>query len=124
MRCEECNGHRWKQEILSIRYRDKSIHDALKLSAEQAADFFSAQPRLATPCRLLRETGLGYLQLGQTSPTLSGGEAQRLKLVTELAAAQIAADQAQAKVGPAGPPIISFFWRNRRLASTLPMSAA
>ena len=97
VRCEECNGHRWKQEILSIRYRDKSIHDALKLSAEQAADFFSAQPRLATPCRLLRETGLGYLQLGQTSPTLSGGEAQRLKLVTELAAAQIAADQAQAK---------------------------
>jgi excinuclease ABC subunit A len=97
VRCEECGGHRWKQEILSIRYRDKSIHEALKLSAEQAAEFFSAQPRLATPCRLLTETGLGYLQLGQTSPTLSGGEAQRLKLVTELAAAQIAADQAQAK---------------------------
>ena len=97
VRCEECDGHRWKQEILSIRYRDKSIHDALHLSAEQAADFFSAQPRLATPCRLLKETGLGYLELGQTSPTLSGGEAQRLKLVTELAAAQIAADQAQAK---------------------------
>ena len=97
VRCEECGGHRWKQEILSIRYRDKSIHEALQLSAEQAADFFSAQPRLATPCRLLAETGLGYLQLGQTSPTLSGGEAQRLKLVTELAAAQISADQAQAR---------------------------
>jgi excinuclease ABC subunit A len=97
VRCEECNGHRWKPEILSIRYREKSIHDALHLSAEQAAEFFSAQPRLATPCRLLTETGLGYLELGQTSPTLSGGEAQRLKLVTELAAAQISADQAQAK---------------------------
>ena len=97
VRCEECGGHRWKQEILSVRYREKSIHDALHLSAEQAAEFFSAQPRLATPCRLLAETGLGYLQLGQTSPTLSGGEAQRLKLVTELAAAQISADQARAR---------------------------
>ena len=97
VRCEECNGLRWKPEILAIRYRDISIQQALSLSAEQAADFFSSHPRLATPCRLLTETGLGYLQLGQTSPTLSGGEAQRLKLVTELASAQIAADHAHAK---------------------------
>ena len=97
VRCEECGGLRWKPEILAIRYRDISIQQALAMSAEQAADFFSAHPRLATPCRLLTETGLGYLQLGQTSPTLSGGEAQRLKLVTELAAAQIAADHAQTR---------------------------
>ena len=97
VRCEECNGLRWKPEILAIRYRDISIQQALSLSAEQAAEFFSVHPRLATPCRLLKETGLGYLQLGQTSPTLSGGEAQRLKLVTELASAQIAADHAHAK---------------------------
>ena len=97
VRCEECNGLRWKPEILAIRYRDISIQQALSLSAEQAAEFFSPHPRIATPCRLMTETGLGYLQLGQTSPTLSGGEAQRLKLVTELATAQIAADQAHAK---------------------------
>ena len=97
VRCEECNGMRWKPEILAIRYRDISIHQALALSAEKAAEFFAPHPRIATPCRLMTETGLGYLQLGQTSPTLSGGEAQRLKLVTELASAQIAADHAHAK---------------------------
>jgi len=97
VRCEECNGLRWKPEILAIRYRDISIQQALALSAEQASEFFAPHPRIATPCRLMTETGLGYLQLGQTSPTLSGGEAQRLKLVTELASAQIAADQAHAK---------------------------
>ena len=97
VRCEECGGLRWKPEILAIRYRDISIQQALSMSAGQAAEFFSPHPRIATPCRLMTETGLGYLQLGQTSPTLSGGEAQRLKLVTELATAQIAADHAQAK---------------------------
>ena len=97
VRCEECNGLRWKPEILAIRYRDISIQQALALSAEQASEFFAPHPRIATPCRLMTETGLGYLQLGQTSPTLSGGEAQRLKLVTELASAQIAAEQAHAK---------------------------
>ena len=80
-----------------MHYRDISIQQALALSAEQAAEFFAPHPRIATPCRLMSETGLGYLQLGQTSPTLSGGEAQRLKLVTELAAAQIAADHAHMK---------------------------
>jgi len=97
VRCEECNGMRWKPEILALRYRDISIQQALSLSAEKAAEFFAPHPRIATPCRLMTETGLGYLQLGQTSPTLSGGEAQRLKLVTELASAQIAADHAHAK---------------------------
>ena len=97
VRCEECNGLRWKPEILAMHYRDISIQQALALSAEQAAEFFAPHPRIATPCRLMSETGLGYLQLGQTSPTLSGGEAQRLKLVTELAAAQIAADHAHMK---------------------------
>ena len=97
VRCEECNGLRWKPEILALRYRDLSIQQALSLSAEKAAEFFAPHPRIATPCRLMAETGLGYLQLGQTSPTLSGGEAQRLKLVTELATAQIAADHAHAK---------------------------
>lgn len=97
VRCEECNGMRWKPEILALRYRDISIQQALTLSAEKAAEFFAPHPRISTPCRLMTETGLGYLSLGQTSPTLSGGEAQRLKLVTELASAQIAADHAHAK---------------------------
>lgn len=82
--CEACRGARYNPRTLQVRYKGKTIADVLEMNMEQAADFFAAQPRLADPLRLLCETGLGYLTLGQASNTLSGGEAQRIKLVAEL----------------------------------------
>ena len=86
VRCETCNGTRFNPETLDIQYRGKNIAQALELSVEEAIDFFSSFPRVARPLEALRDTGLGYLKLGQTSPTLSGGEAQRVRLVTHLLA--------------------------------------
>ncbi len=82
--CESCRGARYNSRTLQVRYKGKTIADVLNMNMEVAAEFFSAQPRLADPLRLLCETGLGYLTLGQASNTLSGGEAQRIKLVAEL----------------------------------------
>ncbi|MBQ1960013.1 MAG: ATP-binding cassette domain-containing protein, partial [Akkermansia sp.] len=82
--CEACRGARYNTRTLQVRYKGKTIADVLNMNMEEAADFFAAQPRLADPLRLLCETGLGYLTLGQASNTLSGGEAQRIKLVAEL----------------------------------------
>jgi excinuclease ABC subunit A len=84
VRCETCGGCRFNRETLDIAYRGKNIAQVLELSVDEAIDFFSAMPRITRPLEALRDTGLGYLKLGQTSPTLSGGEAQRLKLVTHL----------------------------------------
>ncbi|MBX7208967.1 MAG: excinuclease ABC subunit UvrA [Verrucomicrobiaceae bacterium] len=86
--CEVCNGQRFNSATLEIEYNGKHIGDVLKMSITEAAEFFTAMPRIARPLQLLAETGIGYLQLGQPSPTLSGGEAQRLKLVTELSSGQ------------------------------------
>jgi excinuclease ABC subunit A len=83
--CETCRGRRYGPETLEVLYNGKSIADVLDLTIEQAVDFFADVPRLYRPLALLRDTGLGYLTLGQRSPTLSGGEAQRIKLVAELA---------------------------------------
>ena len=83
--CETCRGRRYGSETLEVLYNGKSIADVLDLTIEQAVDFFADVPRLHRPLALLRDTGLGYLTLGQRSPTLSGGEAQRIKLVAELA---------------------------------------
>lgn len=83
--CEDCGGRRYGPELLGIHWKDRSIADILEMSFEEAADFFSFHSRLGDMLRLMVETGLGYLTLGQSSPTLSGGEAQRLKLVSELA---------------------------------------
>ncbi|MEM0965785.1 MAG: excinuclease ABC subunit UvrA [Verrucomicrobiota bacterium] len=83
--CEECEGKRYRDDLLEILWRDRSIADVLEMSFEEAADFFYFDNSIQKVLQLMVETGLGYLKLGQPSPTLSGGEAQRLKLVSELA---------------------------------------
>ncbi|TVP78126.1 MAG: excinuclease ABC subunit UvrA, partial [Puniceicoccaceae bacterium] len=83
--CEDCQGRRYGAELDDLRWHGKSIADVLQMSFEEAAEFFSFHTQLSSLMQLMVETGLGYIQLGQYSPTLSGGEAQRLKLVSELA---------------------------------------
>ncbi|HEY8900453.1 MAG TPA: excinuclease ABC subunit UvrA [Chthoniobacterales bacterium] len=85
MPCEECGGKRYNPPTLEVKYNEKSIGDVMAMPVEQAAEFFAANPKIKRSLDLLVETGLGYLTLGQPSPTLSGGEAQRIKLVTQLA---------------------------------------
>lgn len=83
--CEECRGWRFNEETLSVRYKEKHIGEVLAMNMEEATEFFSAISSVRHTLQLLQDVGLGYLTLGQQSPTLSGGEAQRIKLVTELA---------------------------------------
>jgi excinuclease ABC subunit A len=82
--CEECKGTRYKPEILEIRYRGKNIHEVLDLTVKEALHFFSGVPKIVEKLRVLEELGLGYLRLGQSATTLSGGEAQRMKLAAHL----------------------------------------
>ena len=84
MTCDTCQGNRFSPEVLDILYNGKTIADVLELSVDEAAEFFGAIPKIHRALKALHDTGLGYLKLGQTSPTLSGGEAQRVRLVTHL----------------------------------------
>ncbi len=82
--CESCNGQRYNPATLDVTFRQKNIGQVLAMTIDEASAFFESQPRISHPLKLMVDTGLGYLQLGQPSPTLSGGEAQRIKLVSEL----------------------------------------
>ncbi len=97
--CDICNGKRFTQETLEVKWKDKSIGDVLAMNVDEAADFFSAHSHIHRALTLLQEVGLGYLTLGQQSPTLSGGEAQRIKLVTELAKARTPGERVARRAG-------------------------
>jgi len=82
--CEECKGTRYKPEVLEVRYRGKNIHEVLNMTVHEAMQHFAGTPKIADRLRMLDEVGLGYLRLGQSATTLSGGEAQRVKLASHL----------------------------------------
>ena len=82
--CEVCKGKRYNRETLEVRYKGKNIYDVLEMTVEDAYEFFKSIPQIESKLRTLNDVGLGYIKLGQPSTTLSGGEAQRIKLATEL----------------------------------------
>jgi excinuclease ABC subunit A len=86
--CEECNGTRYKSTILDIRYKGKNIHDVLNMTVKEALVYFAGHPKIVDKLYVLDEVGLGYVRLGQSATTLSGGEAQRVKLASHLATAR------------------------------------
>ena len=82
--CEVCKGHRYNRETLEVRYKEKNIYDVLEMTVSEGVEFFANIPRIYNKLKTLEEVGLGYIKIGQSSTTLSGGEAQRIKLATEL----------------------------------------
>ena len=97
--CEECKGTRYKAQVLDVRYRGKNIHEVLNLTVKEALKFFAEAPKITDKLRSLEEVGLGYLRLGQSATTLSGGEAQRMKLAARLQPATREATRSGARSG-------------------------
>src|SRR3546814_7191502 len=87
--CEVCGGGRFNHDTLNVTWRDKNAGEVLRMGVDGAVDYFAAHSKISRPLKLMRDVGLGYLTLGQPSPTLSGGEAQRIKLVSELTKAHL-----------------------------------
>ena len=83
--CEVCGGQRYNRETLEVRFKGKTISDVLDMTVNQAVEFFDSQPHILRKIKTIQDVGLGYIKLGQSSTTLSGGESQRIKLATELA---------------------------------------
>ena len=83
--CDVCRGKRYNQDTLSVKYKGKNINDVLEMTVEEALTFFDGIPKIKTKLQTLYDVGLSYIKLGQSSTTLSGGEAQRIKLASELA---------------------------------------
>jgi excinuclease ABC subunit A len=98
--CEECKGTRYKPQVLDVRYRGKNIHEVLNLTVKESLKFFAEVPKITEKLRVLEEVGLGYLRLGQSATTLSGGEAQRMKLAAHLQPA--AREIGRPTTGPSG----------------------
>ena len=82
--CEVCGGKRFKEEVIEVKYKNKSVHDVLEMSVDEAIDFFAEEKNIVKAIQPLQDVGLGYIKLGQSSDTLSGGEAQRVKLASFL----------------------------------------
>jgi excinuclease ABC subunit A len=82
--CEVCKGHRYNNETLEVKYKGKNIHDVLEMTVEEGMNFFESIPKIHRKIKTLYDVGLGYIKIGQPATTLSGGEAQRVKLATEL----------------------------------------
>jgi excinuclease ABC subunit A len=87
--CDACTGERFNRDTLNVTWRDKNAGEVLKMEVDEAISYFAAHSKISRPLQLMQDVGLGYLTLGQPSPTLSGGEAQRIKLVTELTKARL-----------------------------------
>jgi excinuclease ABC subunit A len=102
--CEDCRGTRFKSGVLEVTYRGKNVHEILQLTVREALAFFASAPKIVSRLRILDEIGLGYLRLGQSATTLSGGEAQRLKLAAHLNRQRNAGDNSEDEPGaaPAG----------------------
>jgi excinuclease ABC subunit A len=106
IQCPDCGGRRYNPATLEVPYAGKTIADVLALPMEDAAEFFASHPFIARPLKLLCETGLGYLTLGQSSQTLSGGEAQRLKLVSELVRGVSRSENARLRSSKVAPSMV------------------
>jgi excinuclease ABC subunit A len=107
--CDQCKGKRYNRETLEIKYKGKTIHEVLDMTIEEAREFFDAVPALARKLQTLMDVGLTYIRLGQSATTLSGGEAQRVKL---------------ARCPSAAPVRRCTFWMNRPQACTLRISSS
>ena len=122
--CEECKGTRYKPEVLEVRYKGKNIHEVLDLTVKEALNFFADVPKITEKLRVLEEVGLGYLRLGQSATTLSGGEAQRMKLAAHLQPPRATLDgPPRAETAQEGASACSTFSTSRPLGCTSTMSA-